>query len=130
MADVGEQGRKVGRIVRQVGVDLHADVGTVPDRVGDSPAVRRSEPALRRPVDHGDVTERGGEAVGELRCPVGAGVVDHDDADPRFDVAQPAHEQLEAGDLVVRRHDRHHPHRRDRTAPSVVGVPILGPGTP
>ena len=87
MADVGEQGRQVGRVVRQIGVDLHADVRSVLEGVADAPAVRRAEAELGRTIDHGDVAELADEPVGQLRGPVGAAVVDDDDPDARFDVA-------------------------------------------
>ena len=51
-----------------------------------------------------------GQSAGSLRRPVGTGVVDDDDPDARLDVAQRAYEDFHVGDLVVGRHDGHHPH--------------------
>ena len=83
MLDVGDERRQHAWVVRQVGVDLHADVGAHVDRRPQPGAVRGAEAVLVLALDHRDAAERLAELAGPVGRAVGAAVVDHHDLDRR-----------------------------------------------
>ena len=110
MLDVGDEGGQDPRVVRQVGVDLHADVGTHVDRRPQPGAIRGAEAGLVVALDHRDAAERLAELARPVGRAVGAAVVDHDDLDRRHDGAERAEQRLDVVRLVVGRHDGHDTH--------------------
>ncbi len=79
MADVVDQRGQHQRVVGEVGVHLHADLGAVVDGLAQPGTVRLAQPVLARSAEDLDVAQLGGERFGAVGGAVGAAVVDDED---------------------------------------------------
>ena len=114
-----QQARDVGRVVGEVTVHLHEDVEAVLDAPTGIRPGRRCPARLGRPAEDLNAPELARRRCGELLSPVGAGVVDDEDACVGRRLPRPAEDVGDVLRLVVGRQHDERPHLRRLYDPAI-----------